>query len=184
MAANPESQGASNVLTSYRDEYLLNKCSDDSWYKFTCDLDKILGRRLIVWLCYRFVVELCESIKAHKVEIANFELYSSVPYEFKVSLGNSPHKDANWALFGLFQAKDERVQQVCKFSIQFFFWVLLNNNYQSFQEFSQKNGGVYGKYVKVSILSHHGNEHYCPISIFKIYGTPEIELVTMAKHMS
>lgn len=37
---------------------------------------------------------------------------------------------------------------------------------------------MYGKFVKVKIISHHGNEHYCPISIFKVFGTPEIELVT------
>ena len=30
-----------------------------------------------------FVIELCESIKALKVQIANFELYSSSPKEFR-----------------------------------------------------------------------------------------------------
>ena len=37
--------------------------------------------------------------------------------------------------------------------------------------------GVFGKYVKVEILSHHGNEYFCPISSFKIYGVSEIELI-------
>ena len=48
MAANPESQGASNVISHSKDEYFLNKCTDKSW----------------------FVVELCESIKALKVQLA------------------------------------------------------------------------------------------------------------------
>ena len=45
---------------------MLNKCTDQAW----------------------FVVELCENIKGFKIEIANFELYSSVPKEFRVSMSN------------------------------------------------------------------------------------------------
>jgi hypothetical protein len=29
----------------------------------------------------------------------------------------------------------------------------------------------------VEIFSHHGSEHYCPISQFKIFGISEIELI-------
>ena len=133
VAANPESQGAPNVLSGYRDEYMLNKCTDKSW----------------------FVVELCESIKALKIEIANFELYSSVPHVFKVSLGNAfPAREKDWTTFGTFRAEDER----------------------SMQSFSS-DGDVFGKFVKVEVLSHHGSEHYCPISQFKIFGISEIELI-------
>ena len=124
VSANPESQGAPNVLSPYRDEYMLNKCTDRAW----------------------FVVELCESIKALKIEIANFELYSSVPHEIRVSLGNSfPAREKEWSIFGNFRAEDER-------NLQFF----------------AAEGDVFGKYVKVEILSHHGTEHYCPISQFKV----------------
>ena len=112
---------------------MLNKCTDKAW----------------------FVVELCESIKALKIEIANFELYSSVPHEFRVSLGNAfPIREKDWASFGTFRAEDER-------------------NVQTFSAV----GDVFGKYVKVEILSHHGTEHYCPISHFKIFGISEIELI-------
>ena len=31
--------------------------------------------------------------------------------------------------------------------------------------------------VQVEILSHHGSEHYCPVSHFKIFGVSEIELI-------
>jgi len=112
---------------------MLNKCSDRAW----------------------FVVELCESIKALKIEIGNFELYSSVPHEIRVSLGNTfPARDKDWSTFGTFKAEDDR-------NLQFF----------------SAEGDVFGKYVKVEILSHHGTEHYCPISQFKIYGISEIELI-------
>jgi hypothetical protein len=30
----------------------------------------------------------------------------------------------------------------------------------------------------VEILSHHGTEHYCPISIFKVFGISEIDLIS------
>lgn len=133
VSANPESQGASNVLSGFRDEYMLNKCTDRSW----------------------FVVELCESIKALKIEMANFELYSSVPHEFRVSLGNAfPAREKDWTTFGTFKAEDERAMQT----------------------FSA-DGDVFGKFVKVEIMSHHGSEHYCPISQFKIFGISEIELI-------
>lgn len=112
---------------------MLNKCSDKAW----------------------FVVELCESIKAFKIEIANFELYSSVPKDIRIYMGNvMPGRDKDWTLFGQFEAKDER-------SVQTFV----------------STEGVFGKYVKVEILSHHGTEHYCPVSLFKIYGISEIELI-------
>ena len=112
---------------------MLNKCLDRAW----------------------FVVELCESIKALKIEIGNFELYSSVPHEIRVSLGNTfPAREKDWTTFGTFKAEDDR-------NLQFF----------------SAEGDVFGKYVKVEILSHHGTEHYCPISQFKIYGISEIELI-------
>ena len=73
------SQGSDNVITSSRDEYILNKCTDQTW----------------------FVVELCESIKALKVQIANFELYSSSPNQLRISIGNIfPGRDKDWMDFG------------------------------------------------------------------------------------
>ena len=37
--------------------------------------------------------------------------------------------------------------------------------------------GQFGKYVKVEIFSHYGNEHYCPVSLFKIFGIDQLELI-------
>ena len=110
---------------------MLNKCVDAGW----------------------FVVELCESMRAHRIELANFELYSSVPNDIRISLA-STYPSTEWGLFGSFKAEDMR-------GIQTF----INND------------GVFGKYVRVEVLSHHGTEHYCPISMFKIYGISELELI-------
>ena len=100
-----------------------------------------------------FVVELCDNIKAFKFEIANFELFSSVFKKFRVSLSSS-NIPGKWALFGEFEAQELR----------------------GLQTFENKNG-VFGKFVKVEILSHYGTEHYCPISQFKIYGLSEVEIM-------
>jgi hypothetical protein len=32
--------------------------------------------------------------------------------------------------------------------------------------------GLVGKYAKVEILFHYGIEHYCPVSMFKMFGIP------------
>ena len=134
VGANPGSQGSGNVISTSRDEYFLNKCTDKAW----------------------FVVELCESIKAIKVQIANFELYSSSPAKFKVSIGHVfPARDKDWIEFGTFDYEDVR----------------------SVQTFANEVG-VVGKYAKVEILTHHGNEHFCPVSLFKVFGIPEIDLIT------
>eukprot|EP00095_Tigriopus_kingsejongensis_P006248 maker-scaffold1159_size58420-snap-gene-0.17 protein:Tk06248 transcript:maker-scaffold1159_size58420-snap-gene-0.17-mRNA-1 annotation:"protein osteopotentia" len=133
VGTNAESQGGGNLISTSRDEYMLNTCTDSAW----------------------FVVELCESIKGLKVEIANFELYSSVPRDIRVWLSATyPAREKDWVLFGQFEAEDER----------------------SVQTFNSPEG-VFGKFVKVEVLSNHGTEHYCPLSLFRIYGISEIELI-------
>jgi hypothetical protein len=34
-----------------------------------------------------------------------------------------------------------------------------------------------GKFIKVELHSHYGSEHYCPISLFRVYGTTEFEVL-------
>ncbi|VEN50163.1 unnamed protein product [Callosobruchus maculatus] len=36
---------------------------------------------------------------------------------------------------------------------------------------------IFGKYIKVEIKSHYGSEHYCPISLFRAYGTSVFEVL-------
>ena len=92
---------------------MLNKCTDKAW----------------------FVVELCESIKAFKVELANFELFSSSPKDIRISMSNVfPGRDKDWILYGQFEANEDR-------TVQSFI----------------SNEGVFGKFVKVPfhILRKH-----------------------------
>ncbi|KAG8039993.1 hypothetical protein G9C98_001511 [Cotesia typhae] len=106
--SNSGAQGARNVLVSTRDEYMLNPCTSKVW----------------------FVVELCEAIQAKKIELANFELFSSSPKNFSVFISKNPTKD--WSPVGQFIAKDER-------------------DIQSFYLQPQ----LFGKFIKVELHSHY-----------------------------
>lgn len=131
VAANPEAVSASAVLSPSRDEYLLNTCTSRIW----------------------FIVELCEAIQAKKIDLANFELFSSSPKDISVFVSDRfPSRD--WSNVGNFAAKDER-------------------DIQSFD----LHPHLFGKYIKVEMHSHHGSEHFCPISLFRVYGTSEFEVL-------
>lgn len=131
VAVNPEAGSPSSILSPNRDEYMLNTCNSRIW----------------------FVVELCEAVQAQKIEIANFELFSSTPKDIVVYFSDRfPTRD--WTSVGQFTAQDMR-------------------DVQSFDLFPH----LFGKFIKVEMMSHHGSEHYCPISLFKVYGTSEFEVL-------
>lgn len=79
LAHNSEAQNVGSILSSSPDEYMLNPCNAKIWY----DPARILLRSLHA--LFRFVIELCESIRILNIELANFELFSSVPKTFRVS---------------------------------------------------------------------------------------------------
>lgn len=129
IAANSESSGTGYVLTSTKDEYMLSPCKSRIW----------------------FVVELCEAIQAERIDLANFELFSSSPKNFSVAVSSRfPTRD--WSNVGKFIAKDERYIQ----------------NFDLYPH-------LFGKYVRVDVHSHYNSEHFCPISLFRVYGTSEFE---------
>ncbi|GAB0096763.1 hypothetical protein DMENIID0001_123290 [Sergentomyia squamirostris] len=135
--ANPEAESSSSVLSASKDEYLLSPCTSKIW----------------------FVVELCEPMRAEKIELANFELYSSSPKDFTISVSNRfPTRE--WVNVGQFTAKDER--NVQKYSL---------------------NPLVFGKFIRVEINSHYSKEHFCPISLFRVYGTSEFEAFETENHV-
>lgn len=128
LASNPEAQSTSSVLTMSKDEYLLSPCTDRIW----------------------FVVELCDSIQAQRVELANFELFSSPLTAVSISVSNRfPTRE--WTFAGQFEAKVERDVQVFDLS-----------------------STLFGKFVRVD-LTYTNTEHYCPLSFFRVFGTSEIE---------
>ncbi|KAL5280589.1 SUCO family protein [Megaselia abdita] len=129
IASNSEAQHTGALLTSTKDEYMLSPCTNRIW----------------------FVVELCEAIQAEKIELANFELFSSSPKNFTVAVSNRfPTRD--WSNVGRFIAEDQR-------------------NMQSFN----LHPHLFGKFVRVDIHSHYNSEHFCPVSLFRVFGTSEFE---------
>lgn len=129
IASNSEAQHTGALLTSTKDEYMLSPCTNRIW----------------------FVVELCEAIQAEKIELANFELFSSSPKNFTVAVSNRfPTRD--WSNVGRFIAEDQR-------------------NIQSFD----LHPHLFGKFVRVDIHSHYNSEHFCPVSLFRVFGTSEFE---------
>ncbi|GJQ66856.1 hypothetical protein Trydic_g7882 [Trypoxylus dichotomus] len=131
VAANPEAVSSSSVLSPSRDEYVLNACTNRIW----------------------FIVELCEAVQAKKIDLANFELFSSLPKDFSIYVSDRfPSRD--WLNVGHFTAKDER-------------------DVQTFDLHPQ----LFGKFVKFEMHSYYGSEHFCPISLFRVYGTSEFEVL-------
>ncbi|XP_043598927.1 SUN domain-containing ossification factor isoform X2 [Bombus pyrosoma] len=131
VAANPEARSVGSVLVSTRDEYMLNTCTSRIW----------------------FVVELCEAIQAKKIELANFELFSSSPKDFSVHISDRfPTRD--WSPVGQFTAKN--VKDIQSFALE---------------------PHLFGKFIKVELQTYYGSEHFCPISLFRAYGTSEFEVL-------
>jgi len=86
------------------------------------------------------------------VSIGNLELFSSSPKEFEVGISDRyPTRD--WTKLGPFLIPD--VRAIHSFSL------------------STGNSSLFGKFLKVSILSHYGNEHYCPLSLIRVNGKSE-----------
>ncbi|XP_047741773.1 uncharacterized protein LOC108665857 isoform X2 [Hyalella azteca] len=132
LAANPEAQHAGSVIKRDRDEYLLNDCKSKTW----------------------FIVELCESIRPSRFEIANFELFSNLPKDVVV-YGSQRYPSRDWTLLGEYVAEPS------------------NRGVQAFPVTTEP----FFKYIKVEILSHYGTEYYCPISLFEVYGVSEFEVI-------
>uniref|UniRef100_A0A087YAZ0 SUN domain containing ossification factor n=1 Tax=Poecilia formosa TaxID=48698 RepID=A0A087YAZ0_POEFO len=129
LSANNEAKSMSAILMENMDLYMLNPCSTKIW----------------------FVIELCEPIQVKQLDIANFELFSSTPKDFLVSISDR-YPTNKWVKLGTFHARDERIVQSFPLDEQ-----------------------LYAKYVKVELLSHFGAEHFCPLSLIRVFGTSMVE---------
>ncbi|KAL2315892.1 Sad1-UNC-like carboxy terminal protein [Schizosaccharomyces pombe] len=133
IKTNPEAVGSSSILTENKDKYMLNKCSAEN--KFV-------------------VIELCEDIYVDTVQIANFEFFSSIFRDFKVSVsGKYPKYESSWMELGTFTAL----------------------NLRTLQSFHIENPLIWAKYLKIEFLTHYGSEFYCPVSLLRVYGKTMIE---------
>ncbi|XP_013869271.1 SUN domain-containing ossification factor [Austrofundulus limnaeus] len=132
LGANPEAKSTSAILKENMDMYMLNPCSTKIW----------------------FIIELCEPIQVKQLDIANFELFSSTPKDFLVSISDR-YPTNKWLKLGTFHARDERTVQSFPLDEQLY----------------AKYVKMFTKYIKVELLSHFGSEHFCPLSLLRVFGT-------------
>ncbi|XP_074523851.1 SUN domain-containing ossification factor isoform X2 [Halichoeres trimaculatus] len=136
LSANSEAKSTSAILKENMDLYMLNPCSNKIW----------------------FVIELCEPIQVKQLDIANFELFSSTPKDFLVSISDR-YPTNKWVKLGTFHARDERIVQSFPLDEQLY----------------AKYVKMFIKYIKVELLSHFGSEHFCPLSLIRVFGTSMVE---------
>ncbi|XP_014875970.1 SUN domain-containing ossification factor isoform X2 [Poecilia latipinna] len=136
LSANNEAKSTSAILMENMDLYMLNPCSTKIW----------------------FVIELCEPIQVKQLDIANFELFSSTPKDFLVSISDR-YPTNKWVKLGTFHARDERIVQSFPLDEQLY----------------AKYVKMFIKYIKVELLSHFGAEHFCPLSLIRVFGTSMVE---------
>ncbi|KAK8057720.1 hypothetical protein PG996_011657 [Apiospora saccharicola] len=126
------SKGAKNskaILVENKDSYMLLECATAN--KF-------------------FIVELSEDILVDTVVLANYEFFSSMIRQFRVSVSDRyPIKSDKWKVLGDFQARNSR----------------------DIQPFLIQNPQIWARYLRIEILSHYGNEFYCPLSLLRVHGT-------------
>ncbi|KAI1769593.1 hypothetical protein GGR53DRAFT_473258 [Hypoxylon sp. FL1150] len=97
-----------------------------------------------------FIVELSDDILVDTVVLANFEFFSSMIRHFRVSVSDRyPVKLEKWKVLGTFEARNSR----------------------DIQPFLVENPQIWAKYIRIEILTHYGNEYYCPVSLFRVHGT-------------
>uniref|UniRef100_A0A3B4A0V1 SUN domain-containing protein n=1 Tax=Periophthalmus magnuspinnatus TaxID=409849 RepID=A0A3B4A0V1_9GOBI len=128
LGANPEAKSTSSILKENMDLYMLNPCSNKIW----------------------FVIELCEPVQVKQLDIANFELFSSTPKDFLVSISDR-YPTNKWLKLGTFHARDERTVQ--SFPL---------------------DEHLYAKYVKVNLYYHL----VCSprFLIYSVSNTPVLEM--------
>ncbi|XP_072219172.1 SUN domain-containing ossification factor-like isoform X1 [Leuresthes tenuis] len=136
LGANPEAKGTSAILMENKDMYMLNPCSNKIW----------------------FIIELCEPIQVKQLDIANFELFSSMPKDFLVSISDR-YPTNKWLKLGTFHARDERTVQ----------------SFPLDEHLYAKYVKMFTKYIKVELVSHFGSEHFCPLSLIRVFGTSMVE---------
>ncbi|XP_041752385.2 SUN domain-containing ossification factor-like [Coregonus clupeaformis] len=136
LGSNPEAKSTSAILMESMDHYMLNPCSNKIW----------------------FIIELCDPIQVKQLDIANFELFSSTPKEFLVSISDR-YPTNKWVKLGTFHARDERTVQ----------------SFPLDEHLYAKYVKMFTKYIKLELVSHHGSEHFCPLSLIRVFGTSMVE---------
>uniref|UniRef100_A0A915BH74 SUN domain-containing protein n=1 Tax=Parascaris univalens TaxID=6257 RepID=A0A915BH74_PARUN len=99
------------------------------------------------------IIELCETVLPKAIELANFELFSSGPQKVRVS-ASERYPSNDWITLEEFVAEDSR-------------------NVQRFPITTDIN--LYVKFIRVELLTHYGNEHYCTLSMIRVLGISMVD---------
>lgn len=99
------------------------------------------------------VIELCQDILVDRVVMGNFELFSSMFKTVKFSVSDRFPVTSEWRELGVFEAE----------------------NIRNLQTFDIENPLIWARYLRIDIVSHYGNEFYCPISLVRVHGTTMME---------
>ncbi|QPG73032.1 hypothetical protein FOA43_000336 [Brettanomyces nanus] len=138
VRTNEESKGSNAVLNENKDTYLLNQCKAP--HKF---LD----------------IELCEDILVDEVMIGNFEFFSSVFRDIRISVGDR-YPTTDWKVIGEYEAE----------------------NLRKLQRFKIEDPMIWARFLRIEILSYYGSEFYCPISTIQVYGKTMMEQFKEENH--
>ncbi|KAI0480560.1 UNC-like C-terminal-domain-containing protein [Xylariaceae sp. FL0804] len=126
--SSPGAKNPTAILIENKDSYMLLECGMEN--KF-------------------FIVELSDVVLVDTVVLANFEFFSSMMRQFRVSISDRyPVKPEKWKVLGTFEARNSR----------------------AIQPFLIENPQDWARYLRVEILSHYGNEYYCPVSLLRVHG--------------
>ncbi|KAG5636177.1 hypothetical protein H0H81_008912 [Sphagnurus paluster] len=130
-------KSASSILSSKRDRYMLSPCNPAN-----------KERQFVV-------VELCEDIRIDTVQLANYEFFSGIFKEFRISVAKTDITgEKGWTDAGHFRAKNVR-------------------GVQSFHPPTSLRD--FYRYIRIDFLSHYGSEYYCPVSLLRVYGLTHLE---------
>ena len=108
------------------------------------------------------IIELCEDILVEEVVMANFEYFSSTFKDIRLSVADGyPASETKngWVVLGDFLAENTR----------------------RLQSFRIDNPRIWAKYLRIEVLSHYGNEYYCPISLVRVHGKTMMEEFRMSE---
>lgn len=107
------------------------------------------------------IIELCQDILVDTLIVGNFEFFSSTFRHLRVSVSDRYPVDSpsRWQVLGVFEAA----------------------NVRDIQSFSIENPIIWARYLKIEVLSHYGDEYYCPISLVRVHGKTMMEEYKMAK---
>ncbi|KAL8485766.1 hypothetical protein ACS0TY_027879 [Phlomoides rotata] len=97
------------------------------------------------------VIELSEETLVDTIRISNFEHHSSNLKDFEL-FGSAVYPTDSWVMLGNFTAANVRHAQ--PFVLQEPKWA---------------------RYLKLNLLSHHGSEFYCTLSVLEVYGIDAVE---------